>query len=441
MIDTAKLSNPSTIIRTFAVRSIPWFATFTTACHITANVFANTVVIVGSPTPVEGPLAPILRTTDDGQSWHLHPSSFSELRDVHFTDERNGFIAGANSPPSGTILQTSTWGITWPTSVNETGTRLHAIDFVDSDNGWAAGNLGRVFKTSDGGANWTSVYVGESRGLNTVDFIDTNTGWIGGDRSFIARTNDGGDTWAIQTVNLSHPVITDLQFLDTNNGWAVTTSGQVLHTIDGGTTWDVQSHIGFYQGLHFVDMTNGWVVGQSRDAVREGIIVRTDDGGITWTTQSRGEAEILFDIDFLDHNLGWAVGQEGVILRTVDGGENWIQQPTGVRNRLNAIAIIPNLPGDFDRNNYVGAQDLNLVLFNWDKPWDTLPLAWKADVPSINVGTAELNANLFNWTRGSSPSVPVPEAASIYGAIIGLLGVSFFWPALSNTCSRNSCVV
>ncbi len=35
----------------------------------------------------------------------------------------------------------------------------------------------------------------------------------------------------------------------------------------------------YYQGLHFVDINNGWVVGDS------GMIVHTTDSGFSWETQ------------------------------------------------------------------------------------------------------------------------------------------------------------
>jgi photosystem II stability/assembly factor-like uncharacterized protein len=58
-----------------------------------------------------------------------------------------------------------------------------------------------------------------------------------------------------------------------------------------------------------------------------GSILHTEDGGKTWKTQQSGVTYPLFDVDFIDNQNGWAVGNWGTILSTGDGGEHWQEQP------------------------------------------------------------------------------------------------------------------
>ena len=55
------------------------------------------------------------------------------------------------------------------------------------------------------------------------------------------------------------------------------------------------------------------------------MMMRTTDGGETWTQKvvSSQTDNNLNDVDFLDSNIGVAVGDGGTILQTADGGETW----------------------------------------------------------------------------------------------------------------------
>jgi len=63
--------------------------------------------------------------------------------------------------------------------------------------------------------------------------------------------------------------------------------------------------------------------------------------------------------------------------------------------------------GDFDGDCSVGADDLNLVLFNWGR--STVPSSWVSQFPGSAVGSEQLNLVLFNW--GSYIPDDEPESA------------------------------
>jgi len=84
------------------------------------------------------------------------------------------------------------------------------------------------------------------------------------------------------------------------------------------------------------------------------------------------------------------------------------------------------LPGDFDGDGIVGADDLNLVLFNWNSPSTLLPPEWlnqrpptvqggaHSDALVANVGADQLNLILFNWNSSIDIGFeqPIPEPTS-----------------------------
>ena len=124
----------------------------------------------------------------------------------------------------------------------------------------------------------------------------------------------------------------EVQFTDNNNGWAsvfnVYTGGaQLFRSANGGTNWNPFpiSMLGFF---HFVDASNGWMVGSSSSVDNINTIYHTTDGGSTWTPQFTqtlyNGANVSFNaIYFSDLNHGWAVGNAGEVIKTTDGGTTW----------------------------------------------------------------------------------------------------------------------
>jgi photosystem II stability/assembly factor-like uncharacterized protein len=78
--------------------------------------------------------------------------------------------------------------------------------------------------------------------------------------------------------------------------------------------------------VEMVDQQRCWAVGQ------RGVILYSHDGGQTWQPQTSGYQYTLSSVSFVDERNGWAVGgttipythrSEGIVLRTTDGGAQW----------------------------------------------------------------------------------------------------------------------
>lgn len=169
-----------------------------------------------------------------GTSWTPQSSGVTQtLNGVWFTDANTGTVVGP-STASGTILRTTDGGNTWtPQSSGIPFTALHAVCFVDVNNGWAAGESGAVIHTTNGGSNWTEQTSGTTVSLYDIFFSDLNNGTAVGQLGTILRTTDGGTTWTKQ-VSRTSTSLKAVYFTSTYTGTVVGEFGTILHTTTGG---------------------------------------------------------------------------------------------------------------------------------------------------------------------------------------------------------------
>jgi photosystem II stability/assembly factor-like uncharacterized protein len=107
------------------------------------------------------------------------------------------------------------------------------------------------------------------------------------------------------------------------------------------------------RGILFLDEATGFIVDYN------GGIHKTSDGGKTWIGQTPAGDIPLFDIYFLNNNVGFAVGGRdncggtgcvppgAVMLRTTDGGQTWknVSLPLSQKIELQSIHFTDNLTG------------------------------------------------------------------------------------------------
>ena len=112
------------------------------------------------------------------------------LKDIYFIDSVNGWAAGEN----GTILNSFNAGETWNLQFSEIDTLLdittsfEKIFFTDLNHGWAVGwssipfggEPGIIYRTIDGGVNWESIYSNQLESFTDLWFINADTGWVTG---------------------------------------------------------------------------------------------------------------------------------------------------------------------------------------------------------------------------------------------------------------------
>ena len=151
-------------------------------------------------------------------------------------------------------------------------------------------------------------------------------------------------------------MLQDVYFMDDQNGLVVGNGGLMLKTSDGGKTWEKMEVDmrppgagqrpgggggppggGFGRGgpaplynIYFIDENVGFITGG------RGTILKTEDGGKTWArkmarsdTPGRGGRPggiraNLMGIQMISETTGFIAGSENTILKTTDGGETWV---------------------------------------------------------------------------------------------------------------------
>ena len=64
-----------------------------------------------------------------------------------------------------------------------------------------------------------------------------------------------------------------------------------------------------------------------------------------WSLQNSGTTNNLTSVNFINANVGWAVGAAGKIIYTANGGTSWGTQISGVANQLNSVSFSGSLNG------------------------------------------------------------------------------------------------
>jgi photosystem II stability/assembly factor-like uncharacterized protein len=221
--------------------------------------------------------------------------------------------------------------------------KFYDVQATDADHAVVVGYGGKILLTTDGGFSWSKAATDVDGALYRVRFVDANTGWVAGQDGIILHTTDGGKTWQRQHTGTT-VYLFSMYFLDRNTGWAVGDKSIYVETHDGGTTWSVRkvstrseremspeeaiaSADPILYDVQFLDANTGWIVGEF------GKIFHTTDGGKTWVEQEQSliggqifdalDIPTFFGVHFSGPRDGVTSGLEGKIARTHDGGATW----------------------------------------------------------------------------------------------------------------------
>ncbi|MEK9137780.1 MAG: T9SS type A sorting domain-containing protein [Bacteroidota bacterium] len=211
--------------------------------------------------------------------------------------------------------------------------------------------------------HWISLDRPTTRNLNRVVFLDTLNGWVAGDSGTILKTTNGGGSWSSQNTGIYNELV-DLFMVNDSVGWALallfpdTTFRYgtiILNTTNGGTTWTnwlYRDH--FFFTIRFIDLLNGWMGGD------QGLILRTTNGGADWFPAQVDSSLFswfpIYNIKFMTRQVGYALGGHqdiaGVVWKTTNGGLRWSAQGVAAEP-LRGIHYIDTLKalavgGDFD---------------------------------------------------------------------------------------------
>lgn len=277
---------------------------------------------------------------------------------------------------------------------------LHAVQFVDQQEGWAVGDEGVIWHTIDGGRKWERQPTGTRASLRDVHFLNPYFGWVvgreelpygGGSVGVILCTRDGGLKWHRLLEN-AMPGLNGVRFVDAKTGFLFgETRDQfptgLFKTADAGKTWEpvpgprspawlagtfregpsgilagAWSRLGTVKqdkvSSDAVDDLGGrsirgiaWLEQRALAVGQGGLILTTQTNGARWGfANTKLPPEVLQALDFhAIHGIGdrvWVVGRPGsVVLHSTDQGATWKVQKTGQARALNGVFFRDNTHG------------------------------------------------------------------------------------------------
>ncbi len=280
----------------------------------------------------------------------------------------------------GHILLSLDAGSTWTTR-HVADTPVNALLLCPGPEGmtlYAAGD-GFLRRSVDGGNTWTNILYGHAYPLYSLTCGPNGDVWAAGFMGYVYRIRGGiahGMTAEEDFHTLYH-----IQISPTGHLWTVGDGPVILHSEDEGGHWRLQNGgplVNLYE-VDFVDPQHGWAVGERRRPMGghyNGIVLHTEDGGETWEVQDLPNDQDygwLWGLDCIDVNRCWAAGRYGRIFYTEDGGRTWQRRYSGTSKWLHEVAF-PSPERGYIGGNYDPARGHSLFLRTRDggETWEDM---------------------------------------------------------------------
>lgn len=236
--------------------------------------------------------------TEDGVNWSKeslncgYPSCLQRIYGIYFTDKNHGWLATQG------LYSTTDGGTNWEPAKNISSTDFRDIQFLDTLNGWTAGDSGILLNTDNGGITWSSVESSTNHNLNALSFVEPSKGWIAGDHGIILFVSEELE------------VIPDIKANGSDSKVTVSsgdTAPSLLCTLDNTNfsnencdCWIVSFNSAV--GWSFYDFSAGWrSIGNNIELIRasyQGHLSDMSFSQIPVGTLSQGSTLFLFAVDF-----------------------------------------------------------------------------------------------------------------------------------------------
>lgn len=256
-----------------------------------------------------------LLTKSQWETMNPNPPLATYKSVVHISGEKYAATGGT------AIMLTNNSGETWHQAALEGACYFNTVFFVDDETGYAGGYDGALLKTTDGGNHWEPLNCGIDDELNAIYFVDPDIGFIAAQYGVVLKTIDGGANWVKKTVAGEYSDLYTIKFFNASTGYASGDNGAFWKTTDGGENWTV-TDLDFWDVYDLHPINENTIIAASDDG-----IYKSTDGGANWSLKFRpGTAPIdwvIYRLNFVNENIGFATGRINEIYKTEDGGDNW----------------------------------------------------------------------------------------------------------------------
>ena len=305
---------------------VNWINLFSN-CAMSSFFFINDSTGFGS-----SPDASIVKTTDYGLSWTLDTISddYASMNSIFFHNSQHGYGVGYR----GQISETNDFN-NWTIKSKSISSSFYDMNFVNSLNGYLAGDSSIIYITEDGGQTFRSCYTGADNfwSLYHIEIPQKDVIIASGMFGKITKSTDNGYNWTLIETGIE---MNDICFASADSGFALSAvDGSILKTYNGGYTWSV-IHTGFgieLYNIQFVDNIYGYINGGSN-------LIVTNDGGNTWQKKEFNTNKPLHGYYFVNSNVGYAGCADSSIFKTVDGGDSWLEIPLETWYPVKSISFL-----------------------------------------------------------------------------------------------------
>ncbi len=355
-----------------------------------------------TPTATPTPAGPLIEGL-----WERQTTASQPLLAIDFVDSENGWAGGGrwwiqncpNPDCPGLLLRTTDGGDTWQPADTDAAGFIHDLDFVSPHSGWLVGRFGTVLASSDGGSSWyaqpkSSPYW---QFLYSVKMLNELEGWFGGSAGKIWRTTDSGGLWQEGNVGAS----TAVWDIDAHGSrvWMINGGQTLARSTDHGATWQVGAlpYADHVNAITFVDDTQGWAVGSG------GKVMHTTNGGATWSVQTTPVIDELMAVAMVDSTFGWAAGANGRMIHTTNGGSSWQSQSTPITATIRSLSFInPN-------EGWAAAEDGSILHYAPAPPVNGTPTATTTPTVTATATSTATATPTASPTATSTPTrTPTP---------------------------------
>lgn len=287
-------------------------------------------------------------TLKSGNAGNTYSQTFVGTSNLYCVFGIGNYVWSAGE--NGTLNKSVNSGTSWDT-YNLGNYVFRSIYFIDTLNGFMAGNGGVIFKSTDGGNNWVNLNSGVINDLRKIKFIDINTGFACGLNSTFIKTTNGGTSWNL----VSLPLSANINSFDVFGSTIIAGAGEsLLKSVNLGATWStINLNIRSKPAVTSVSLNSDSAFVFSLES---GSIWYSGNGGTTFSYSRSPLFAGLQSINFLFWR-GYAVSKDHVlVIRTLNSAESW-GFPSGTTTSYSFRTVLPD-----------SGQSTNKILdFNYQK--------------------------------------------------------------------------